>query len=134
VLRSTRLATSGFSVELGDDGRGIDFENLRAICRERGIPASSNTELIEAMFRDGVTTRSEANDISGRGVGLGAVVGACRAAGGYVEVDSTRGKGTWFRFAFPTQAIQVRDPAPSGTFQSGRPPASRRGDAVRKGA
>lgn len=124
TLRTAALPKSGFVVELGDDGRGIDFDHLRAVCAARGIRASSSADLIEAMFQDGVTTRDEANDISGRGVGLGAVVAACRSVGGFVEVDSTRGKGTTFRFAFPNQAVQIRD-SQSGTFQSGRPMSQR---------
>jgi two-component system chemotaxis sensor kinase CheA len=61
------------------------------------------------MFQNGVTTCEEATDVSGRGVGLAAVVSACRAAGGRVEVETHEGKGTRFRFAFPSHAVQVRE-------------------------
>jgi HPt (histidine-containing phosphotransfer) domain-containing protein len=111
VLRSTQLPGGGLSVELADDGSGIDLARLSSICEERGIRASSRAELVEAIFHDGVTTRAEASDTSGRGVGLGAVLAACREAGGSVDVDTQPGKGTRFRFDFPTVAVQVREVA-----------------------
>jgi two-component system chemotaxis sensor kinase CheA len=109
VLRTFRTAEAGLCVELADDGRGIDFERLRAVCEERGLPTRTRAELIEGMFQNGVTTREEVTETSGRGVGLGAVVFACRAAGGKVEVDSRDAKGTRFRFVFPKHSVEVRE-------------------------
>jgi len=77
------------------------------------------------MFHDGVTTRDEASELSGRGVGLAAVASTCKAAGGRIEVKSERGKGTNFRFLFPDHAVKIRAGA-SGTFQSMRPTAASR--------
>ncbi|MGC4087043.1 MAG: ATP-binding protein [Polyangiaceae bacterium] len=122
TLRTAELRGDGFSVELGDDGRGIDFTRLEAIAEQRGLPSRSRDELTEVMFADGVSTRDEASDVSGRGVGLGAVVAACRAAGGSVSVESVDGHGAWFCFSFPRQAVQVRQSKNSGTFHSVRPP------------
>jgi two-component system chemotaxis sensor kinase CheA len=121
VLRTSQLSGSGFCIELSDDGRGIDFNALRAIATQRGVAATSNSELIELMFHDGVTTKEQASEMSGRGVGLGAVVSACRAAGGMVDVDTSEGKGSLFRFAFPDQPVQVREAKGSGTFHSMTP-------------
>jgi two-component system, chemotaxis family, sensor kinase CheA len=54
-----------------------------------------------------MTTCDEATEISGRGIGLGAVLAACRAAGGDVEVETTGGKGTVFRFVFPDNPCKL---------------------------
>jgi HPt (histidine-containing phosphotransfer) domain-containing protein len=130
VLRTSALASGGLAVEFADDGGGIDFTRLRAICEERGVKAASRADLLEAMFQDGITTRNEATDVSGRGVGLGAVVGACREAGGNVEVVTQAGRGTRFRFAFPKLAVQVRD-APPRSSRSARRKASLRPERPR---
>jgi len=56
-----------------------------------------------------VSTKAEATELSGRGVGLGAVQAACHEAGGTVTVASQRGKGTSFRFRFPIVAAVPMD-------------------------
>jgi len=119
TMRSVLLDQGGFAIEFADDGRGIDFEKLKRTAQTLGIPASSRDELIALMFRDGVSTRTEATEISGRGIGLGAAAAACRDAGGTVQVRTEAGKGSCFRFEFPEQAVRVSKPPPSST----RPPA-----------
>ena len=132
TLRTTQLG-DGFSVELSDDGRGIAFDKLKKIAEARGVPGNTRRELLDVMFSDGVSTREQATDTSGRGVGLSAVVAACRAAGGTVDVDSALGRGTSFKFAFPRQAVEVRVGTSSGTFHTVRPRSLRSPDAARGG-
>jgi len=93
----------------GGATKPIDLDALRAIGELRGFPTGSKSDLLDVMFRDGVTTREQATETSGRGVGLAAVASACRDAGGTVEVDTIAGKGTLFRFAFSGQPVQVRE-------------------------
>jgi chemotaxis protein histidine kinase CheA len=125
VLRTKPLPASGFVVELEDDGRGIDFEAVGRAALRKGLPAKTRADLVTAMFHDGITTREEASELSGRGVGLAAVASSCKAAGGNIEVDSEGGKGTCFRFSFPGQSFKIREGTPSG-FPSRRPRASLR--------
>lgn len=93
-----------FCIEVQDDGRGIDWDALGARARSAGLPAETRDQLIEALFRDGITTRSDVNEFSGRGVGMGAVRAACRALGGDVTVSSTSGHGTKLVFSVPIEA------------------------------
>ena len=90
-----------FIVELADDGGGIDWERVRIRARERGLPHTLESDLVEALFADGVSTAESVSDVSGRGVGLSAVREATRALGGSVLIKSTRGQGTTVRFSFP---------------------------------
>jgi two-component system chemotaxis sensor kinase CheA len=123
VLRTLPLPAGGFVVELEDDGRGIDFAAIGRAALGKGLPASTRAELIRAMFHDGVTTREEATELSGRGVGLAAVANSCREVGGLTDVESEAGKRTCFRFSFPDQAIRT-GAGISGTMHSTRAAAS----------
>ncbi len=91
------------TISIGDDGRGIDWNAVRAKAARLGLSTTSEQDLIIALFSDGVSTRDSVTDLSGRGVGLGAVRQAVQELGGRIEVDSTLGKGTTFRFTFDEQ-------------------------------
>lgn len=92
---------NNFVVEIEDDGRGIDWNALGERARRLGIPAGSDAELREALFHDGVTTSEHVSEISGRGVGMGAVRAAARAMGGEIAIHSQSGRGTRVEITFP---------------------------------
>jgi chemotaxis protein histidine kinase CheA len=96
-----KLVGSECVIEVSDDGRGIDWEAVRTKARQVGLPHASREDLVSALFADGLSTREQASDTSGRGVGMSAVRDACRALGGQIEVISEPGKGTMFRFRVP---------------------------------
>lgn len=109
----------GLEVEVEDDGRGIDWELIRARARAQGMSAESPEELVEAMFTDGITTTERPNDISGRGVGLAALRTACRTLGIRLEVHSRPGLGTTFRFSLPP-ALALPSPAATPPYVTPR--------------
>jgi two-component system chemotaxis sensor kinase CheA len=93
-------------VTIGDDGAGVHWDALAAKARAQGLPAQTRAELVAALFADGVSSRDQATETSGRGVGMSAVKQAVEALGGSITVDSERGVGTTFRFALPvTDAV-----------------------------
>ncbi len=69
-----------------------------------GITCTTQQELADALFADRFSTRSEADELSGRGVGLSAVRAACEAIGGQIEIESIAGQGTKLSFTFPLAA------------------------------
>ncbi len=92
---------------IADDGGGINAEGLRAAVAKKSLIASEVLEKLkvkevyELVFIDGLSTREEVSDVSGRGVGLGAVKQKIVDMGGKVEVDSEPGKGTLFKITLP---------------------------------
>ncbi|HEY1534496.1 MAG TPA: HAMP domain-containing protein, partial [Polyangiaceae bacterium] len=99
-LEAVRSA-SEVRIEISDDGRGVDWHSLARIALEKGIQGVRPEEL---LFIDGLSTRTSADDVSGRGVGMAAARAACRAIGGDVAVTSSPGNGTTLRFTIPLGA------------------------------
>jgi HPt (histidine-containing phosphotransfer) domain-containing protein len=96
----------GFEITVADDGAGIDWKGLAEKAAARGLPHQSRDELIEALFQDGVSTSAEVTELSGRGVGMGAVRAAVSDLGGRVRVRSTPGAGTEWAFWFPASLLE----------------------------
>jgi len=92
-------------IAVSDDGRGIDRAALRASAEAKGLvlPDESlgDRELLDLVFAAGVSTRAEATETSGRGVGMDVVRNNVTLLGGVVEVDSTPGRGTAISLTLP---------------------------------
>lgn len=89
-------------IEVGDDGNGIDVENVRRKAIERGTVTPeqaanmTDKEIINLLFLPSFSTAKEVTDISGRGVGLDVVKSKIEMLGGEVEVKTKLGEGsTW---------------------------------------
>ncbi|MEE7548594.1 chemotaxis protein CheA, partial [Xanthomonas sp. Kuri4-1] len=107
------------SIEVQDDGAGIDPERLREKAREKGLidieaaARLSTDECLHLIFLPGFSTKAEVTDISGRGVGMDVVRNEVAQLGGSVDIASTRGQGVTFTLRLPqtlavTQAVFVR--------------------------
>jgi two-component system chemotaxis sensor kinase CheA len=107
------------TIELSDDGRGVAWSRVQAKAKERGLPHTTEQDLVNALFSDGLSTAESVSDISGRGVGMSAVRDATLALNGSVTVSSILGKGTTVRFRFP--AAEVTKPNPFSRHPGARP-------------
>jgi signal transduction histidine kinase len=103
-LRTTKNETH-FTIEVKDDGRGIDWNAVRARAAKAGVVATTTEELHDALFVDGVSTSSNVTDLSGRGVGMGALRHATRELGGELVVESHEHQGTLLRMLFPLATV-----------------------------
>ena len=110
------------TIEVVDDGRGIDVEKVKASAIKKGIITEeqaeqlSEKEAVDLLFRPAFSTAEKISDISGRGVGLDVVKNKIEGLGGDVEVSTKLGEGTKFTVRLPlTLAIiqalmvEVRD-------------------------
>jgi len=108
VSIAARTTGSWVDLEVRDDGRGVDFDALRAAAAAEGRVDAPEQELIDLLFRPGFSTRSGADSISGRGVGLDVVRHGVESLGGSVTVDSLDGCGTTFRLRVPLTRLTTR--------------------------
>ena len=94
-----RAARSGreLTIEIEDDGRGIDWEGVARLAEKRGLAHATSSDLMRAILSDGFSTRTTATTSSGRGVGMSAVGEAVANLGGTLSARSERGVGTCWR-------------------------------------
>jgi chemosensory pili system protein ChpA (sensor histidine kinase/response regulator) len=94
-------------LDVGDDGRGIDTAALskRLVATGRWSAArarlASEHEVLDALLDTGISVRGEADELAGRGVGIGLVRETVAKLGGEVAVASIPGKGTTFTLRLP---------------------------------
>jgi two-component system chemotaxis sensor kinase CheA len=93
------------TIEVGDDGGGLNKDRILDKALERGLVAEdavlSDDEVYELIFVAGFSTTEVTTDISGRGVGMDVVRRNVKELGGSIEVQSTLGKGTRFVITLP---------------------------------
>lgn len=100
-------ATAGESVvlDIADDGRGIDGEEVVRRARSMGLrvpdgPVTSAT-LLELICTPGFSTRDETDRGSGRGVGMAVVKSMIQQLNGTLALETTPGRGTRFIIELP---------------------------------
>jgi len=100
------------TIEVADDGRGVDVEAIRSRAFELGLvgaeelAAMDDDAILELLFRDGLSSRREVGDLSGRGVGMAAVRAEAEVLGGSVRIVNNPGRGMRLIVAVPLdQAI-----------------------------
>jgi two-component system chemotaxis sensor kinase CheA len=96
---------------VADDGAGLDLDAIRqAIARQGDVDAQSldEAELIETIFRAGVSTSPIITEVSGRGVGLDVVRRNVEKLHGRVGVDWKPGAGATFTLTLPLTLTSSR--------------------------
>jgi two-component system, chemotaxis family, sensor kinase CheA len=96
-------------VEIADNGRGIDWEQVARRAAKAGLPTATALDLEQALFVDGISTAASVTDVSGRGVGMGALLSATQTLGGQLSIQSRLHEGTTLRFTFPPSASRAAD-------------------------
>lgn len=108
---SVHLVPEGASIELADDGRGIDPARVRAGCiasgrlDAAGAAALGDAEAQALVFAPGVTTADTVTALSGRGMGLELVRREVESLGGEVDLNSVPGHGARFVMRLPASVL-----------------------------
>lgn len=97
-----------WGAKISDDGRGINVAKVKKAAIAKGMispqkaDALSEDEAKELLFAEGFSTADSTTDISGRGVGMGAMRKAAESAGGkFYIANSAIGVGTTFIVHIP---------------------------------
>jgi two-component system chemotaxis sensor kinase CheA len=93
------------TVEVSDDGAGLNRERILKKARERGLVSAdeelSDDRIHNLIFAAGFSTAEQVTDLSGRGVGMDVVRRNINELGGQVQVFSTPGQGSTVRIRLP---------------------------------
>lgn len=108
IVLSSRIDGDHVVLEIADDGRGIDWRKVREKAIAQGFPHETPADLEAAIFSDGISTKDEASEVSGRGVGMGALKQACEGLFGTLTLHSELGCGTRFSLRVPLAAAAKR--------------------------
>lgn len=90
-----------------DDGRGVQVDQVAQRALEvgkldpQGVDDLSPEQKLDLIFVDGLSSKYEASEISGRGVGMSAVREAVERSGGCIAVHTRRGQGTRVEIEVP---------------------------------
>ena len=95
------------TIEVRDDGAGINIEKVKNKAIEKGTitpeqaEVMTDKEVIDLLFRPSFSTAEKITDVSGRGVGLDVVKTKIEGLGGNIECHSELGEGSSFIIRLP---------------------------------
>ena len=97
------------TIEISDDGRGIDTKFIKQKALEKGIFSAdeldrmSEEESFKILFENNFSTKDDTDILSGRGVGMHVVKNELDKIGGTFDIQTSIGEGTKFIFELPAK-------------------------------
>jgi len=94
-------------ISLSDDGAGLDPDGIRRKAVNQGLISEAEAQnlpdldIFDFIFHPGFSTKDQADDFAGRGVGMDVVRSSLSKLRGSINIDSTPGKGTKFTIGLP---------------------------------
>jgi two-component system chemotaxis sensor kinase CheA len=102
---SARNEGSIIYISVSDDGKGIDYNEVRKKAIDKGLISPTDdltiAEIYNFLFLPGFSTAKKVSEVSGRGVGLDVVKKAIEKLNGTVSIESKVGVGTTFTIKLP---------------------------------
>lgn len=100
-------------IVVADDGRGISRSAVQARAAELGLvdrdaPPPDDAHMLRLLAHSGFTLKREVTSVSGRGVGVDAVLTKVRSLGGRMELVTRDGAGTTMLLRIPVTRAIVR--------------------------
>ena len=101
-------------IRVEDDGRGIDLGGVRAAAiRTRFLTteaaeALTDAEVLDLIYRSGLSTSPIITDLSGHGLGLAIVKERVERLGGEIRIETRAGAGTAVRVIVPASIATFR--------------------------
>ena len=94
-------------ISIKDNGRGIDPDRVSRKALEKGLiteeqlAVMGSREILDLLFLPGFSTKEQATDLSGRGVGMDVVRTNIRKLNGIIEIKNEIGRGSEFILKLP---------------------------------
>lgn len=91
-------------IEVQDDGRGIDVEQVMTRARAMGLESQLSLEsgsLLDVLCTSGFSTREQSDRVSGRGIGMDIVRRSVEELGGTLTLETFPGRGSRFEIQLP---------------------------------
>jgi two-component system chemotaxis sensor kinase CheA len=105
IVLSAAQESNYVIIKVKDDGRGIDIDKVREKAAERGLIKADEQldkdSLLSLIFSPGFTTKTEATDISGRGIGLDVANRNISSLNGQIIIDTMPERGTELTIKLP---------------------------------
>jgi len=101
------------TLEIVDDGRGMDPQRIRQVAVERQLlsrdeaDALEDAEVLMLVTTPGFSTAERLTEVSGRGVGMDVVRTRIESLGGRLKIHSTPGKGTRIVLRLPLSIAMI---------------------------
>ena len=112
-IKASQTASS-VTIEVSDDGRGLDESAIRSAALKRGLAgeealaAMGSAQIQSLIFNPGMSTAAFVTDVSGRGVGMSVVRANVERLKGSIELESAPGQGTRIRMLLPVTLATLR--------------------------
>ena len=107
ITLEARREGNTLRISVADDGRGLNHEAIAAKARKLGLLEPGETPSLERLnhliFHPGFSTRSSANEISGRGVGMDVVAREVGQLKGTIQLQTAAGQGTRLTIRLPAR-------------------------------
>ena len=104
LLLSASAAGEIATIEIADDGRGIDVDRVAERARAAGLDVPAvldHAALLDLICSPGFSTREESDRASGRGFGMAVVRRTVQELGGSMRLWTGAGQGTRFTIELP---------------------------------
>ena len=105
ILLSVEQVEGFLEIKLSDDGAGINWKALKKKAQNLGLTHETREDLEDALFHPGISSKSTATLVSGRGLGTSAVKHEVEKLQGTISLSTQEDVGTRFTFRIPLKSI-----------------------------
>ncbi|POZ92200.1 chemotaxis protein CheA [Petrotoga halophila] len=104
---SARHEGNGVIIEVEDDGKGFDKNEILRTAINKGLTSSSEAsklsdeEIYNFVFLPGFSTKTVSTELSGRGVGMDVVKSTIESLKGTISLETKKEKGTKISISLP---------------------------------
>lgn len=111
ILLNVWRAGDTITILVEDDGSGLDFDAIRQRAIALGLISETieidNAQLTRFIMLPGFSTRTEATQISGRGIGMDAIATKIKELKGRIRIHSDTGVGTKIEITLPNTLVSA---------------------------